>query len=123
MGDAALQRRGRIEIAEDGRPLTERRFCNDDDAGAFIRLADEVEQQLPSRACERPISKFVERDQSSRDSCAVGAPPLPIRVPSSRPAAKLEEGAAPHLHPGKSARDAAELAEQIARSASYDSGS
>src|SRR5690606_28635606 len=35
----------------------------DDDAGPLIKLADEVEQQLPSRAGERQITELVEHDQ------------------------------------------------------------
>src|SRR3546814_4082442 len=35
----------------------------DDDAGPLIELADEVEQQLPSRAGERQITELVEHDQ------------------------------------------------------------
>src|SRR3546814_11070446 len=52
-----------LGIAEDGGPLAEREVRGDGDAGALIKLADEVEQQLPSRACERQISKLVEHDQ------------------------------------------------------------
>src|SRR3546814_16319123 len=63
VGDAVEQRRGHLGIAEDGGPLAEREVRGDDDAGALIKLADEVEQQLPSRACERQISKLVEHDQ------------------------------------------------------------
>lgn len=62
--NAVEQRRGHLGIAEDGRPLAEREVRGDDDAGALIKLADEVEQQLPSRACERQISKLVEHDQA-----------------------------------------------------------
>src|SRR3546814_3277272 len=51
VGDAVEQRRGHLGIAEDGGPLAEREVRGDDDAGALIKLADEVEQQLPSRAC------------------------------------------------------------------------
>src|SRR3546814_16384470 len=63
VGDAVEQRRGHLGIAEDGGPLAEREVRGDDDAGALIKLADEVEQQLPSRACERQISKLVGPDQ------------------------------------------------------------
>src|SRR3546814_4897129 len=62
-GDAVEQRLGHLGIAEDGGPLAEREVRGEDDAGALIKLADEVEQQLPSRACERQISKLVEHDQ------------------------------------------------------------
>lgn len=35
----------------------------DDDAGAFIQVADQVEQQLPARARKRQISKLIEHYQ------------------------------------------------------------
>lgn len=46
-GDAVEQRRGHLGITEDGRPRAEGEVGGDDDAGAPIKLADEVEQQLP----------------------------------------------------------------------------
>src|SRR3546814_14970944 len=63
VGDAVEQRRGHLGIAEDGGPLAEREVRGDDDAGALIKLADAVEQQLPSRACDRQIPSLVEPDQ------------------------------------------------------------
>ena len=46
MGDAIEQRGSHFRIAEDGRPLTEREVGGDDHRGAFVKLADEVKQQL-----------------------------------------------------------------------------
>jgi hypothetical protein len=63
VGDAVEQRRGHLGIAEHGRPFAEGEVRGDDDAGPLIKLADEVEQQLPSRAGERQITELVENDQ------------------------------------------------------------
>src|SRR3546814_620120 len=57
------QRRGHFGVAEHGRPFAEGEVRGDDDAGPLIKLADEVEQQLPSRAGERQITELVEHDQ------------------------------------------------------------
>ena len=45
MGDAVQQRRGHLGIAEDLHPFSEAEVGGDDQRGAFIELADEVEQQ------------------------------------------------------------------------------
>jgi hypothetical protein len=50
VGGAVEQRHGHLGIAEDGRPLAEGEVRSDDDFGALMKLADEVEQQLPSGA-------------------------------------------------------------------------
>ena len=63
VGDAVEQGRGHLGIAEHGRPFAEGEVRGDDDAGPLIKLADEVEQQLPSRAGERQITELVEHDQ------------------------------------------------------------
>src|SRR3546814_16571951 len=60
VGDAVEQRRGHFGVAEHGRPFAEGEVRGDDDAGPLIKLADEVEQQLPSRAGERQITELVE---------------------------------------------------------------
>src|SRR3546814_3954276 len=58
VGDAVEQRRGHFGVAEHGRPFAEGEVRGDDDAGPLIKLADEVEQQLPSRAGERQITEL-----------------------------------------------------------------
>ena len=45
MGEAIEQCRGHLCIAKDGRPFTEAEVGGDDDAGAFVELAQEVEEQ------------------------------------------------------------------------------
>ena len=48
MGDAIEQGGGHLGVAEDSGPFAEAEVGGDDDAGAFIRLAQEVEEQCPA---------------------------------------------------------------------------
>ena len=48
VSDPAEQGRGHLGLAEHCRPFAEREARSDDDAGALIKLADQVEQQLLS---------------------------------------------------------------------------
>ncbi len=63
MGDPVEQSRRHFGIAEHGRPLAEGEVGRDNDAGAFVELADQVEQQLATRARERQISELIEHHQ------------------------------------------------------------
>ena len=44
-------------IAKDRHPLPELQIGCNDDAGLFIKLADEMEQQRPARFWERDVNK------------------------------------------------------------------
>ena len=46
-------------IAKDRHPLPELQIGCNDDAGLFIKLADEMEQQRPARFWERDVSQFI----------------------------------------------------------------
>ena len=46
VGQAIEQRSRHLGITKDARPFTEGEVCGDDDLGAFIEAADEVEQEL-----------------------------------------------------------------------------
>ena len=63
MRNAVEQGGGHLGIPEHGRPFAEGEVGRDDDAGAFVELADQVEQQLATRARERQISKLIEHHQ------------------------------------------------------------
>ncbi len=63
MGDAIEQRGGHLGIAEHGGPFAERQVGGDDHRCAFVKLADQVEQQLPARPGKRQIAKFIEDDE------------------------------------------------------------
>ena len=46
MGQPIEQRGGYFGVAEEAGPFAEGKVCGDDDCGAFIEAADEVEQEL-----------------------------------------------------------------------------
>jgi hypothetical protein len=52
MGEAVQQRGSHFGIAKDGRPFAEGEVRGDDDLGALVETADEVEQKLPARLGE-----------------------------------------------------------------------
>ena len=52
----AIEERGRhLGIAEDGGPFAEGEIGGDDDRGALVEAADEVEQELPAGLREGQI--------------------------------------------------------------------
>ncbi len=63
MGQAVKQRGRHCCIAEDARPFAKHKIGGDDDGGALVRAADEVEQELTTRLSERQIAQFVEDDE------------------------------------------------------------
>jgi hypothetical protein len=46
MRESIQQRGGHLGVAEDARPFTEGEVGGDDDRGAFIEAADQMEQEL-----------------------------------------------------------------------------
>ena len=60
----AVEQRGRhLGVAEHARPFTEREIGGDDDGGALVEPADEMEQQLSAGLGERQVAEFVEDDE------------------------------------------------------------
>ena len=53
MGEPIEQRGGELGIAEDIGPFREAQIGRDDEAGALVELADQVEQQCAARLAER----------------------------------------------------------------------
>ena len=53
MGEAVEERGGHLGIAEDRGPFAEAEVRGDDDAGAFVKLAQQMEEQRPARGAER----------------------------------------------------------------------
>lgn len=68
MHSAVEQRGGHLWLATNGRPIAKRKVPRNDDRVALVKLADQVEEQLPARAGERQITKLVETTTSRRDS-------------------------------------------------------
>lgn len=60
MGQVVEQGRGHLGVAEDGGPFAEAEVGGDGDAGAFVELAQEVEQQSPARGTEWEVAQFIQ---------------------------------------------------------------
>ena len=59
-----VEERGRhLGVSEDARPFAEGQIGRDDDRGALIELAHEMEEQLPASLSEGQIAKFVENGE------------------------------------------------------------
>ena len=63
MGEAIEQGRRHLEIAENVAPFAEAQIGGDDDAGALVKAAEEMEQQSTAGCAERQVSQFVEDDE------------------------------------------------------------
>ena len=71
-----VEQRGRhFWIAEHARPFAEGEVGRDDDLGALVETADQVEQQLPAAAARREIAEFVE-DHEVEAREVIGEPSL-----------------------------------------------
>ena len=55
MGEAVEQGGGHFGITEDGSPFAEAEIGGDDDAGALVEFAQEVEEQRAARGAEGEI--------------------------------------------------------------------
>ena len=60
----AIEQRGRhLRVAEHGGPFAEAEIRRDDDAGALVELAQEMEQQGSAGDAERQVAELVEDDE------------------------------------------------------------
>lgn len=74
MGQPVQQGRGHLLIAKYARPFAEAQIGRDHDAGALVKLADQVEKQGAAGLTERQVAQFIEYDQIGMDQ-SVGQPP------------------------------------------------
>src|SRR5277367_4214597 len=59
-----IEQRGRhLGVAEHSSPLAEAEVGRDDDAGALVELAQQMEEQGPAGGAERQVTKLVEDDE------------------------------------------------------------
>ena len=72
VGQAVEQRGGHLGVAEDGGPFAESEVGGDDDRGALVEPAHQVEQQLAAGLSEGQIAKFVEDDEVASDELVRG---------------------------------------------------
>src|SRR6202162_317515 len=52
-----------LRVAEHGGPFTEAEISGDDDAGALVEFAQQMEEQGPAGGAERQVAKLVEDDE------------------------------------------------------------
>src|ERR1700677_888141 len=76
VGQAIEQRGGHLGVGEDARPFAEGEIGGDDDRGALVEPADEVEQELATGLGERQIAELVENDEVHAGQ-VIGNPTLP----------------------------------------------
>src|SRR5208283_3240543 len=60
MGQAIEQGRRHLGVAKNPGPFAEAEVGGDDDAGALVKLAEQMEEQGAAGRAERQISEFVE---------------------------------------------------------------
>ena len=73
----SIEQRGRhLGVAEHTRPFTEGEIGGDDNGGALVEPADEVEQELAAGLSEGQIAEFVEDDEVHAGQM-IGEPALP----------------------------------------------
>lgn len=63
MGKPVEQGRRHLLVTKDARPLSEAEVGRNDDAGALVEFADQMEQQRPAGLAERQIAKLVQDHQ------------------------------------------------------------
>ena len=61
--EAVQQGGGHLGVAEHGGPFAESEIGGDEDRGALVEPADEVEEELAAGLSEREISELVEDDE------------------------------------------------------------
>ena len=63
MGEAIEERRGHLGVAEDAGPFGEGEIGGDDDGGALVKPAHQMEEQLPAGLGEGQIAEFIQHDE------------------------------------------------------------
>src|SRR5437764_8403279 len=76
MGQAIEQRRRQLGVAEYARPFCEGEISRQDDRGALVQPADQVEQHLPAADREWQIAELVEDYEIDADELVCKAPGL-----------------------------------------------
>src|SRR5271166_1925137 len=79
MGEAIEERRGHLWVSEHARPFTEGEIGRDEDRGALVEPADEVEEELAAGLGERQVAELVEDDEVHAGEI-IGDPALPPRA-------------------------------------------
>ena len=62
MGEAVEEGRGHPGVPNDCGPFAEAEVGGDDDAGALVKFAEEMEEQHPARGAERQVASLKASD-------------------------------------------------------------
>src|SRR5262245_13681200 len=76
MGQPIEQRGRHLRVAEYAGPVAKREIGSDNDGGALVEPADQMEEQLAASLSERQIAEFVEDDKVEPGQI-IGEPSLP----------------------------------------------
>ena len=76
MSEAIEQRGGHLGVAKYARPFAESEIGGDDDRGAFVEPADEMEKELAAGLGEGQVAELVENDEVHAGEM-IGDPALP----------------------------------------------
>jgi hypothetical protein len=79
MGEPVEQRGRHLGVAEDAGPFTKGQVGGDDDRGALVQSADQMEEQLAAGLGEREIAEFIEDDEVETGQ-VIGQAALPART-------------------------------------------
>ena len=84
MGEAIEQSRRHLGVAEDPSPFAEAEVCSDDDAGALVKLAEQVEEQAPPDVLNGryPSSSRITRSDRTKRLAIWPAFPCAFPVPA-----------------------------------------
>ena len=63
VGKTVEQSCGHLGVSKDGGPFAEAEVGGDHDAGALVKLAEQMEQQRAAGCAERQVSEFVQDDE------------------------------------------------------------
>ena len=63
MSEAVEQRGRHLRVTEHGGPLAKAEIGRDDDAGALVELAQQMEEQRSAGGAERQVAQLVEDDE------------------------------------------------------------
>ena len=80
VSEAIEQRGGHLGVCEDARPFAEGEIGGDDDRGALIEAADQVEQELAAGLGEGQVSEASRMTKSMRVRWSAMRPCRPLRV-------------------------------------------
>ena len=75
VGQPVEKRGGHLGVAEDAWPFGEGEVGGDDDGGALVKTADQMEEQLPTRLRKGQIAKLIQ-DHEVEAGQVIGHPPL-----------------------------------------------